>query len=65
MYHNNQSNRLYILEKTSLVDRHRFDADPDPNFHFDPNPGPDLDRHQNDADLLADPSTRNFTHVGK
>jgi hypothetical protein len=22
----------------SVVDRHRFDADPDPNFHFDADP---------------------------
>jgi hypothetical protein len=23
------------------VDRHRFDADPDPTFHFDADPDPD------------------------
>jgi hypothetical protein len=25
----------------SVVDRHRFDADPDPNFHVDADPDPD------------------------
>ncbi len=33
------------------MDRHRFDADPDPIFHFDVSPGPD--------------PTPNFTHVEK
>jgi hypothetical protein len=40
------------------VDRHRFDAEPDPNFHVDadqdPDPGSDL--YQNDADLHANPT---------
>jgi hypothetical protein len=42
------------------VDRHRFDADPDPNFHFDDNPVTDTypDWHQNDADPHADPTPR-------
>jgi hypothetical protein len=41
------------------VDRYRFDADPDsdPNFHFDDDPDPDPERHQNDADPLADPTS--------
>jgi hypothetical protein len=26
---------------TSVADRHRFDADPDPTFHFDDDPGLD------------------------
>ncbi len=41
---------------TSVVDRHRFDADPDPNFHVDADP--DLDWHHNDAD-----PTPSFRHV--
>ncbi len=32
---------------TSVVNRHRVDADPDPNFHVDADP--DLDWHQHDA----------------
>ncbi len=28
-------------EKNNVVDRHRFDADPDPNFHVDADPDPD------------------------
>jgi hypothetical protein len=49
----------------SVVDRHRFDANPDsdPNFHVDADPDPDPDWHQNDADLYAD-STPSFTHFG-
>jgi hypothetical protein len=35
------------------VDRHRFDADPDPTFHFDADPHPDSE---------PDP-TLGFTHV--
>jgi hypothetical protein len=46
------------MVKFSVVDRHRFDADSDPNFHVD------ADRHQNDADPHADPTSR-FPHVGK
>jgi hypothetical protein len=40
------------------VDRHPFDADPDPNmtYHFDADPNPDLDWHQNSADPHADPT---------
>ncbi len=38
------------------MDRHRFDADPDPNFH--------VDADQNDAGSHAGP-TPGFTHVRK
>jgi hypothetical protein len=40
-----------LILSDSVVDRHRFDADPDPDpkFHFDANP-------------YTDPTT-NFTHV--
>jgi hypothetical protein len=50
----------------SVVDRHRFDADPGPNFHVDadPDPDPDPDWHQYDAYPHADP-TPSFTHIGK
>jgi hypothetical protein len=34
---------------TSVVDRHCFDADPDPNVRFNADPDPDTERHQNDA----------------
>ncbi len=49
---------------TSVVDRHRLDADPgsDPNFNFDANPDPDPDWHQNDADPHAGPIP-SFTHI--
>ncbi len=47
-----------------MVDRHRFDADPDPNLHVDADPGPVPDWHQNDAEQHADP-TLGFTHVAK
>jgi hypothetical protein len=49
-----------------VVDRHRFDADPDtvPNFQVDAGPDPDPNWHQNDADPHADP-TPSFTHVEK
>ncbi len=32
-----------LINTTSVVDRHRFDADPDlnPTFHFDADPDPD------------------------
>ncbi len=43
--------------KYSVVDRHRFDAgpDPDPTYHFDADP-----------DSYPDPDpTLSFTHVGK
>jgi hypothetical protein len=51
------------IHRGSVVDRHRFDAnpDPDPNFHVDADPDPEPDQH--DADH-ADP-TPSFTHVGK
>jgi hypothetical protein len=35
-------NRAGVLF-TSVVDPHRFDADPDPTFHFDADPEPDPD----------------------
>jgi hypothetical protein len=60
----------FLKPGTSVMDQHRFDAepDPDPNYHFDADPdpdqGPDLDRHQNDADSHADP-TPSIAHVGK
>jgi hypothetical protein len=52
---------MLVLESTSplrplgnsVLDRHRFDANPDPTFHFDP-------------DLESDPDpTPSFTHVGE
>ncbi len=46
------------------MDRHRFDADPDPTHHFDADPDPDPYWHQNNADPHADP-TPSFTHVAK
>jgi hypothetical protein len=42
------------------VDRHRFDADPDPTFDADRDP----DWHQNNADPLAD-TIPNFIQVEK
>ncbi len=47
----------------SDVDRHRFDADPDPDFQHRVGSA-FSDRHQDDADPHADP-TQNFTHVDK
>jgi hypothetical protein len=49
---------------TSVVDRHRFDADSDavPTLHVDADPDPDPDWHQNNADPHADPSP-SFTPV--
>ncbi len=51
-----------IPVNSSVVDRHLFDADPDPNFHFDAELDPDLDPewHQNNADPHAEP-TQSFT----
>jgi hypothetical protein len=46
------------------VDRHRFDADPDPNVHVDCWCRSDPGRIQNDDDLHANPNP-SFTHVGK
>jgi hypothetical protein len=31
-----------VSVQTRVVDRYRFDADPDPTFHFDADPDPDL-----------------------
>ncbi len=42
-----------LVVGTSVLDRHRFDANPDPTVHFDPDPDSDTDPY---------PS---FTHVGK
>jgi hypothetical protein len=55
--------RYYI---NSVVDRHRFDTDPEPNFHVDADPDQDSDPdwHQYDADSHADP-TPSFTHYVK
>jgi hypothetical protein len=50
------------MKKTSTVDWHHTDDDPDPNLHVDADPDPD--RHQNDADCHADPAP-SFTHDGK
>jgi hypothetical protein len=33
----------YSTPLSSVVDRHRFGADPDPTFHFDADTGPDPD----------------------
>ncbi len=44
------------------MDRHRFNADPDPDSYFHvyadlhPDPYPDPDLHQNGADPHADPT---------
>jgi hypothetical protein len=40
---------------TSVVDRHRIDADPDsdPTLHVDVDPDPDIDWLQNDGDPHA------------
>jgi hypothetical protein len=39
--------KTFAIEKMngtpSVVDRHRFDADPEPNFHCDADPDPDPD----------------------
>jgi hypothetical protein len=43
--------RRTVPKKISVVDRHRFDADPDPIFRFDANPNPD--------------PTSNYTQGGK
>jgi hypothetical protein len=32
-----------LIAKDSVVDEHRFDADPDPTYHFDDYPDPDPD----------------------
>jgi hypothetical protein len=59
--------RAVVRSFISVVDRHRFDAypEPDPNFHIDADQDlvSDPDWHKNDADAYADlfPS---FTHVG-
>jgi hypothetical protein len=49
---------MYILQYTycitSVVDRHCFEANPDPNFDADPDPDPDLEW-----------PTPSFTYVGK
>ncbi len=48
--------------KASVMDRHRFDTDPDPDFQVGADPDPD--GHQNAAEPHADPSP-SFTHVRK
>ncbi len=44
-------------KRSNVVDRYRFDADPDPNFNVDADLDPDLDPdwRQNNADSYADP----------
>ncbi len=32
---------VLLIAKDSVVDGHRFDADPDPTYHFDAYPDPD------------------------
>ncbi len=51
---------------TSVVDLHRFYADPDPdrNFHVYADPVPDPDWYPNGADPPGDP-TPSFKLVGK
>ncbi len=50
----------------SVVDRHRFDTDPDPDFHFNAEPDTDPEWHQTDAGPHADPTLScNFIHVRK
>jgi hypothetical protein len=43
-----ESTSLLRLLGTSVLDRHRFDANPDPTFHFESDPDP----------------TSSYTHVG-
>jgi hypothetical protein len=50
--------------KGIVVDRHGFNADPNPNFYLDADPYPDLDWHQNDANPQEDP-TPSLTHLRK
>jgi hypothetical protein len=38
----------HSIQSSSIVDQHRFDADPDPHFYVDADPDPDW--HQNNAD---------------
>jgi hypothetical protein len=47
---------------TSVVDRHRFDADPNPNFLFNAEPDTDPERHKNNANPYADPTNRMYTY---
>jgi hypothetical protein len=54
--------RFLLGPISSVVDRHRFDADPDQTFHFKADP--DLDWHRNNADPHAD-LTPSFTQVGE
>ncbi len=35
-----------LINTTSVVDRHRFDVDPDPTFYFDAGPDPENLSHQ-------------------
>ncbi len=44
---------VFVKPNYSVVNQHRFDANPDPTFHFDVDPETDLD---------PSPSV---THVGK
>jgi hypothetical protein len=38
---------------SSVVDRHRFDADPDPDFRFDSDVDSDPDWHKKDWQILS------------
>jgi hypothetical protein len=55
---------VFRIQRISVEDRHRFDADPNSTLHFDADPDPVPDWHQNNADPHADP-TPSSTHVGK
>ncbi len=46
---------MKLVPYSSVVDRHRVDADPDPNFHVDadPDPGPDWIGIRNDPHFLV------------
>jgi hypothetical protein len=59
-----RSNQPTVI--SSVLVRHRFDADSDrdPTLYFDADPNPDPDWHQNNADPHADP-TSSYTHVEK
>ncbi len=46
---------------TLVVDRHSFEADPNPNFRCDADQDPDPDRHQNDSDPQANPINKFYT----
>jgi hypothetical protein len=53
----------HFIEFFSVVDRHRFDADPysNPNFNFDADPETVQDWHINNADQHSDPTPKFYT----